>query len=174
MQGDSAHKITGTASDTSMLMKIVGRFSKTLLAPADLRRALKEAGETDHFRLGSILFRAGDKNRGIFLVCGGRVRLQVPGAPHLDRTFSAGSILGLPSTFIGKPYSLTAACVTDCEVAHVGKKAFLDLMTRRLDLCREATEILSNEVAFIFSALGERSRETCIERSIRASVRIAR
>ena len=148
-------------------MKIVGRLSKTLLAPAGLQRALKEACETDHFPRGHLLFRAGDKNMGIFLICWGRVCLEVPGAPHLDRKFSDGSILGLPSTFIGKPYSLTAACITDSEVSHVGKKAFLDMMTRRLDLCREATDILSREVAFILSALGERSHEASVKRTTR-------
>ena len=157
-----------------MLMKIVGRLSKTLLAPADLQRALKEAGETDHFQRGHILFHAGDKNMGIFLICRGRVCLQVPGAPHLDRKFSDGSILGLPSTFIGKPYSLTGTCVTECSVIHIGKKKFLELMTRRLDLCREATDILSREVAFIFSALGERSHEVSVKRTtiaVRSKVR---
>ena len=94
----------------------------------------------------------------------------MPAAPHLDRVFSAGSILGLPSTFVGKPYSLTAACSTDCEVARIGKKQFLELMTRRLDLCREATDILSREVAFLFSALGGRFCESQIDRSTKASV----
>jgi CRP-like cAMP-binding protein len=151
-------------------MKIVGALSKTLHAPAHLRRALKDAGKTDRYPCGSILFHAGDKNIGIFLVRSGRVCLQVPGAPRFDRTFSAGSILGLPSTFIGKPYSLTAACLTDCEVARVGKKQFLELMTRRLDHCRKATDILSREVAFLFSALGERACEIRIDRSTKASV----
>jgi len=151
-------------------MKIVGTLSKTLLAPADLRRALTNAGETDRYARGSILFHAGGKNVGIFLICSGRVCLKVPAAPHLDRVFSAGSILGLPSTFVGKPYSLTAACSTDCEVARIGKKQFLELMTRRLDLCREATDILSREVAFLFSALGKDSRESRIERFAKASV----
>jgi CRP-like cAMP-binding protein len=150
-------------------MKIVGSLSKTLLAPADLRRALKDAGKTDRYPRGSILFRAGDKNIGIFFVRSGRVCLEVPGAPHFDRIFPTGSILGLPSTFIGKPYSLTAACLTDCEVARVGKKQFLELMTRRLDLCRKATDILSREVTFLFSALGERACEIRIDRSTKAS-----
>jgi len=144
-------------------MKKARSLSKTLLAPVDLRRALKEAGEAHHFRSGSTLFSSGDKNLGIFLICRGTVCLQVPGAPHLDRTFSTGSVLGLPSTFMRKTYSLTAACITDCKVAHVGKKEFLDLMTRRVDLCRKATGILSHEVAFIFSALGKHSRETRID-----------
>jgi len=153
-------------------MKIVGHVSKTLLAPADLRTALKDAGETDRFRRGSILFHAGDENIGIFLVCSGRVCLKVPGASQFDRMFSAGSMLGLPSTFIGKPYSLTATCVTNCKVARVEKKQFLELMTRRLDLCRMAIDILSREVAFIFSALGNRSRENRTERHTKDSVSV--
>ena len=134
------------------------RLSKTLQAPVDLQKALNQTGKAEHFPCGSTLFNAGDGNKGVFLVCDGKVCLQVPEAPHFDRTFSAGSILGLPSTFIAKPYSLTAACVTDCEVAHVGKKEFLDLMSRHLDLCREAIDILSREVAFIFSALSKCSQ----------------
>jgi len=159
--------MTGRLSVTSRLMKNVGHLSKTLLAPAGLRKALQGVGKTDNFPCGSVLFHAGDRNKGIFLICDGRLCLQVPGAAHLERTFSAGSILGLPSTFIGKPYSLTGTCVTECSVIHIGKKKFLELMTRRLDLCREATDILSREVAFIFSALGTRSRETCVKRSAR-------
>ena len=134
----------------------VGNHSKALLAPTPLERAVKSAGEIKHFRSGSVLFDAGDKNRGIFLVCSGTVSLQVPEASHLDRAFSTGSILGLPSAFVGRPYSLTAACLTDCEVAHVGKRKFVELMTRRPALCREATDILSREMSFILSALGKR------------------
>jgi CRP-like cAMP-binding protein len=58
--------------------------------------------------------------------------------------------------WVGRPYSLTAAYLTDCEVAHVGKRKFVELMTRRPALCREATDILSREMAFILSAFGQR------------------
>lgn len=149
-------------------MKSVGRLSKTLLAPTALLRALHGVGKTDHFRRGSILFHAGDRNRGIFLILSGRVCLQVPGAPNLNRTFSAGSILGLPSTFIGKPYSLTGVCVTESSVIRIGRRQFLELMTRRLDLCLEATDILSREVAFILSAFGPRSRKISVKPSASA------
>jgi|SRR6516162_3166677 CRP-like cAMP-binding protein len=144
-------------------MKNLGRLSNTLQGSADLGHALNRPGKTEHFRAGSILFHAGDKNVGIFLVRRGKVCLQVPGAPHLNRVFAAGSVLGLPSTFVRRPYSLTAACVTECEIAHVGTKEFLGLMASCPDLCREATEILSREVTFIFSALGERSQKLAVE-----------
>lgn len=144
-------------------MKNVGNLSKTLQGPADLVNALNKSGKTQHFHAGSIIFRAGDKGAGIFLVCRGKVCLKMPGAPHLTRVFQAGSVLGLPSTFIRKPYSLTATCVTECEVAQVGTKEFLDLMASYTDLCREATDILSREVAFIFSALGNRSHKFAVQ-----------
>ena len=158
MHSDWPHRSATQLLIQSTPMQSVAYLSKTLRASAALRRAMKKIGEGEHLRHTSLLFRAGDENKGVFVVCSGRVCLQVPGAPHLDRMFSAGSVLGLPSTFVGKPYTLTAATVTDCNVVHVGKKEFLDLMSRHLDLCREATAILSREVAFIFSALSERSR----------------
>ncbi len=134
-------------------MKRVGHICQTLLAPVELRQALSEIGKREYSESQSVLFQAGDRNAGVFLVCAGRVCLEVPGMPHLTRAFSAGSILGLPSTFSEKPYSLTAAAAMDSELVHVSKKKFLDLMKSQPDLCRQATDILSREIAFIFSAL---------------------
>ncbi len=73
--------------------------------------------------------------------------------PQCTRTLPAGSVLGLPSTFSEKPYSLTAVLATDCDITHVSGKKFLDLMKSHIDLCREATDILSREVAFILSSV---------------------
>jgi CRP-like cAMP-binding protein len=106
----------------------------------------------------SVLFHAGDKNAGIFLVYSGQVCLEVPDVPQLSRVFSAGSVLGLPSTFSQKPYSLTAVSATDCDVIRVGKTKFLDLMKAQPELCREATDILVREIAFIFSAIREQHK----------------
>jgi len=136
--------------------KTVGTVFKTLTASAEFRGALKAIGDAEHFRTTSVLFRAGDENMGIFLVCRGRVCLRVPHAPELDRVFLAGSVLGLPSTFTGNPYSLTAAAVADSDVVQIPRKDFLDLMSTRPELCREATQLLSREVEFILSALRKR------------------
>ncbi|MGB9204384.1 MAG: cyclic nucleotide-binding domain-containing protein [Terriglobales bacterium] len=139
-------------------MNNVGNRCQTLLAPARLRTALAGIGTSERFCCQSVLFHAGQKNAGVFLICAGKVSLEVPGIPQLSRTFSAGSVLGLPSSFSERPYSLTAVSETDSEVVHVSKKKFLDLMKAEPDLCREATDILSREVTFIMSALrGQRS-----------------
>src|SRR5574337_2085058 len=124
-------------------MKKVGTFCETLLAPSTLTAALSELGKNEHFSSRSFLFHAGDENAGVFLVSSGQVRLDVPGVPQLSRTFSAGSVLGLPSTFSEKPYNLTAVSQSDSDVIHVNQEKFLDLMKTQPDLCREATDILT-------------------------------
>lgn len=134
-------------------MKNVGKACPTLLAPTDLASALTAAGTTKRFKAKDVLFRAGETNKGVFVVRKGNVCLQVPQAPHLDRVFSAGSVLGLPSTFSENPYCLTAICTSGCDVACVDSAAFLDVMKKYPDLCREATDILSRETAFLLSAI---------------------
>ena len=148
---------TSLLKDTPMK---VARLCQTLLASSGLAEALMANGKNLRFSQGSLLFRAGELNAGVFLVRDGTVRLRVPGTSRLDRLFSTDSVLGLPSTFNAKPYSLTAACLVDGEVAQLASDDFLALMKRRPDLCREATELLSAELRFILSALRRRARKT--------------
>lgn len=133
-------------------MKTVGSNCKTLLASAEFQEALQRIGDVKRFGRNCVLFRVGDLNDGVFLVLKGKVCLRVPSVIKLDRVFQAGSVLGLPSTFSGNPYSLTAFSIAGCQVIHVARHRFLELMAVRSDCCREAVELLSREAAFIFSA----------------------
>jgi len=138
-------------------MKKVGNTCPTLLAPVRLKKALVEAGENERYLSRSVLFHAGDESVGVYLVCSGEVCLEVPGVPQLTRAFSADSVLGLPSTFSEKPYSLTAIATSECDVVHIDKEMFLKMMKAEPALCRQAMEILSREVTFIMSALRKRA-----------------
>jgi CRP-like cAMP-binding protein len=105
------------------------------------------------------LFKEDQVSRGVYLVLKGKVCMSVTDLAKLDRVFSPGSLLGVPATFTGRPYSLAAVAVTDAEVLYVERQAFLDLMTQQPELCREATDMLSREVTFIQSALAQRRRQ---------------
>lgn len=170
---DSRHGGSGRSPDTRKHMKHVGSLCQTLLVPARLRTALSKIGEREHFTSQSVLFRAGDKNAGAFLVCTGEVCLHVPGVPHLSRTFSQDSILGLPSTFSDSPYSLTAVSVSDSEVIHIDKAKLLELMQTQPDLCRDANDVLCREVAFILSALRRQPMQPTGEAGITRARRTA-
>ena len=139
-------------------MQRVGKVSKTLKGSAALCKCLVAAGPSTHVASGRYLFTVDDSNKGVFLVRKGKVALLVEGLVNLDRVFSAGSVLGLPSTFTGNPYSLTARALADSEVVNVGREDFLELMRHNPTLCREASEMLSRELSFIQAALAQRKR----------------
>src|SRR5580704_4247204 len=130
-------------------MTSVGAQSLILKASDALEVCLSEAGKKEHFSAAEILFREESSNAGVFLIAEGEVCLKVKNLPRLDRVFGSGSVLGLPSSFTGQPYSLTAVALTDADVVHVLHDDFIRLMREQPELCREATEMLGREVTFI-------------------------
>jgi len=141
-------------------MRNTGAQCKTLKASTELRNSLESAGNHKRYASNEILFREDDGNAGVFFLLKGKVLMSVKNLPKLDRLFSTGSVLGLPSTFTGHPYSLTALAVTEAEIVQVPQEAFLQLMRERPDLCGEAAEMLGREVNFIHSALAERRKRS--------------
>ena len=154
-------------------MKPVRRLCKTLSASEALQNALTSVAMPKHFPSESILFQVGDKNAGLFFVHGGAVRLHVCDAPQFDRIMSSGSVLGLPSTLGGGPYSLTAECITGCEIVHIGRRKFVNLMHARPDLCKEITDMLSRELSFILSVFRRYPRSRHLTPSITMTQRNA-
>jgi CRP-like cAMP-binding protein len=140
-------------------MQRVGNVSKTLKGSAAFCKCLAAACSTRHVASGRCLFKVDDTNKGVFLMRKGKVALLVEDLPNLDRVFSAGSVLGLPSTFTGNPYGLTARALADSEVVHVPREDFPELMRQDPTLCREASEMLTREISFIQAALAQRKRQ---------------
>jgi CRP-like cAMP-binding protein len=137
-----------SAGEQSLILEASNRFKACLV----------EIGKRKHLFATHILFCETGDNAGVFLVVDGTVCMSVKGLPGLDRLFGGGSVLGLPSSFTGRPYTLTATAITEVDVVHVPREDFLRLMFERPNLCCEATDILSEEITFIQSALGERQR----------------
>jgi CRP-like cAMP-binding protein len=140
-------------------MLTVGTASKTLKVSSKLKKSLMTVGVVEQYSSRHYLFKEDQDSRGVYLVLKGKVCMSLKDLDKLDRTFSSGSLLGIPATFTGQPYSLAAVAVTDAEVVHVERQDFLDLMTQQTELCREATDMLSREVSFIQSALARRRRQ---------------
>jgi len=139
-------------------MKKVGAQCSFLSASVQLGDCLPSCGTERRFSSGELLFREDQDNAGVFFLLTGKVLMSVRGLPNLDRLLSPGSVLGLPSTFTGRPYSLTAQAVAQSDLIHVQQSVFLDLMRERPELCRECTDMLGREVTFIQAALAERRK----------------
>ncbi len=143
-------------------MKRAGGKTNILKASETLINSLETAGRKEQYPPAYVLFQEDDNCEGIFLVRKGKVRMSVNNLPSLDRDFGPGSLLGLPSTFTGHRYSLSAVTLAESEVVHVQREPFLDLMREQPDLCREATDMLGREVTFIQAALTKRRRQLAI------------
>ncbi|HSY13111.1 MAG TPA: Crp/Fnr family transcriptional regulator [Verrucomicrobiae bacterium] len=141
-------------------MKTVGAQCNFLKASPELKSCLQSAGKPERFLVGQVLFKEDQANAGAYLLLKGKVRMSVGGLPKLDRVFSAGSVLGLPSTFTGHAYSLSAEAVSAADVVHVAQEVFVQIMREQPELCRQAAEMLGREVTFIQSALTERRKRT--------------
>ena len=143
-------------------MKNAGGRANILKASEKLQSSLEAAGSNKRYPAAHALFCEDGKSAGVFLVRKGKVRMSVRNLPELDRDFAAGSLLALPSSFTGRPYSLTAVTLVESDIVHVPRDQFLELMHERPELCREATDMLGREVTFIQSALAERHRQLAV------------
>lgn len=141
------------------MKSVVGAKANILKASEELTSSLEAIGSIERHGAAHVLFHEGENSAGVFLVRKGKVRMGIRHMPGLDRDFAAGSLLGLPATFTGHPYSLTAVTLAESELVHVQREPFLELMRDQPDLCREATDMLGREVTFIQSALAERHRQ---------------
>lgn len=108
---------------------------------------LERIGTRQAFSSGSVLFRKGERPRGIFLVLEGRVALSSGDDPtRITRIAGAHSILGLPATVRDKPYSLTAEAVSEGIVCRVTPARFRKLLLGNPAIGSEVVAILAEEV----------------------------
>ncbi len=112
---------------------------------------------------GAILFRRGDEVSGVFLIRSGLVSLALDcqTALYPPRTLGPGSIVGLPATVSGNPYSLTAKVVQDSELAFVPRDAVVECLRKAPLLCFQVMDMLSGEISDVrskFKQNGSKSR----------------
>src|SRR5579859_6897098 len=79
---------------------------------------------------GTVLFHAGEPGRGAFLIRSGKVKMSLVGSSDLypARFLREGSLIGLPASFCGEPYSLTAEAVQDSDLDFVPRSKLLNLL----------------------------------------------
>ena len=102
-----------------------------------------------HKKKGAVLFRAGALSRGAFLVRKGQVELTLEGGGALypTRVLGPGSLIGLPATVSGEPYSLTAVAIKDCDLDFIPRARVTKLLRTNTTVALQILQILSEEIA---------------------------
>src|SRR5512146_3285793 len=126
------------------------------MAHPDLREALEKLATTVNKKTGVILFRQGQKAKGVYLLRAGKAVLTVRSTedgPVVPRTVGPGSVLGLPANICGKPYSLTAQLLEDCELGFVDRSKVVKMLRKDGALCLHAVEVVGRELAALRNEL---------------------
>ena len=76
-----------------------------------------------------------------------RLRMSLDQSPlYPSRAVGAGNIIGLPATFSGEPYSLTAKAECNCRLNFIPRERLLDLLQSNPEVGFQVVRILSEEI----------------------------
>lgn len=120
-----------------------------LQASADLQQKLRKISIPVRLTKSSLLFKQGEKPKGVYLVESGSIALMLKlarGRTVYERNVGKGSVLGLPATVNDTAYSLTAKALCDVDVAFVPRENLIAEMDRNISLAIEILRVLSQEV----------------------------
>ena len=119
--------------------------------PLEVRRQLRAIATPVLKDKGTVLFRSGQQCRGAFLIRSGQVELSLDTVSDLypARTVGSGFILGLPATFSGEPYSLTAKAKSSCRLEFIPRKKLQSLLHQHSDAGFQILRLLSDEILHI-------------------------
>jgi CRP/FNR family transcriptional regulator, cyclic AMP receptor protein len=115
------------------------------LPPASLQE-LDKVKYASAYPQGAVLFVEGQAPRGVYMICGGRVKLSTTsrdGKTLILRIAQAGEVLGLHATVSGKPYELTAEALQPCQLDFIRRDDFLRFLQHHADACLNAAQHLS-------------------------------
>ena len=103
-----------------------------------------------YYARGSVLFAEGQRPRGVYVLCEGRVKVSIASAE--GRTFvlriaEAGDLLGVGSVLTGRPSEATVETLERCRIDFVSREDLLKLLNRDKKACLGVAHALSNKLS---------------------------
>jgi len=137
------------ANNSGILGRIMSRTPATLTftVPEEVQNELEALASTQREQPNTVLFRRGEPARGVYLIRRGSVDLSLDDRRH--RKAGHGWILGLPATFSGEPYSLTAKTLESCEFAFIPREKVIEFVRLNPALGVHLLEILATEISAV-------------------------
>jgi CRP/FNR family transcriptional regulator, cyclic AMP receptor protein len=97
----------------------------------------------------TVLFREGQRARGVFVLCEGRAKLTVCSESGQRLTLHLavpGEVLGLSAALSGTNHEVTAELMDDAKVAMVKRKELLNFLREHREACLHVVDLLSQNL----------------------------
>ncbi|MCI0387334.1 MAG: Crp/Fnr family transcriptional regulator [Acidobacteria bacterium] len=114
--------------------------------PAETLSAFDAISYVNLHPRGAVLFVEGQEPRGIYVVCGGRVKLSTCGTDGktiITHIAEAGEVLGLSATISGQPHEVTAELLEPGQTNFVRRDDFMRFLREHSEACLRVAEHLS-------------------------------
>ena len=119
------------------------------------RRMLGFAGDRQYFAADDVIYQAGEKPLGAYVLVEGTVRARHEGA-EAGKPYALsepGSVISPTALIIDKPRPVTFTAVTDCEMLFEPRLAFMKLARQNPDLAQRAAERIQQDLGRYMHAL---------------------
>jgi len=103
---------------------------------------------TSVYPKGSVLFVEGEDPRGVFVLCGGRVKLTTSsseGRTLIVKVAEPGEVLGASAALLGRPYELSAETIEPSQLNFIRREDFLRLLSAHTEACLHTAQQLSEK-----------------------------
>jgi CRP/FNR family transcriptional regulator len=140
-------------------------------SPISEARGLNNLKLSKYYPRGSVLFVEGQRPRGVYVLCQGRVKVSlasVEGKTLVLRIAQSGELLGMNATLTGQPYGATVETLERCRIDFIPREDFLKLLDRDRRACLGVAQALSRKLSGVI----EHTRLLFLSRS--ASQKLAR
>lgn len=136
-----------TSSSSSTQTSPVGEFFNQL-SPAALQD-FQSLLFPSSYAANVVIFSEKDPAQGVYIVLDGEVRVSLNSSEGRRLSLAIarrGEVLGMASTLAGSPYDMTAETLYPAKVAHIGRRDFLNFLTRHPEAYQAVIEELSRSV----------------------------
>ena len=126
---------------------VAGEFFKKLTPAAS--QDLQSMQFPSSYAANVVLFSEKDPAHGIYIVLEGEIKVSLNSSEGRRLSLAIarkGEILGMASTLAGSPYDVTAETLYPAKVAHIGRRDFLNFLTRHPEAYQVVIEELSRSV----------------------------
>jgi CRP/FNR family transcriptional regulator len=124
----------------------------------DLLKSFSSASRLSSYPGGVPLFHEGNRPRGAFIVCSGRVKLSTTsreGKVLILKVAGPGEILGLSAVISGSAYETTAETVGPCQVNFVERESLIRMIEGNTEMSLRSIRFLSTEFQSVYRDIHE-------------------